>query len=122
MCAQQSGRVETLDPCPPSSTVAGVHHGAEQEEEQRGDRGHRRPGDAAVPLPVQRAAGVGRADEEAEDVALLLAARRGEHGQGAGGLQALPLHGLRGQEERRGGRHVGGAQGVLHVRVFGGGS
>lgn len=58
---------------------------------------------------------MGCAVEEAENVALLLAARRGEHGEGSGGLQALPIYGLRGQEERRGGRHLRGAQGVLKV-------
>lgn len=89
--------------------VAGVRHWAEQKEKQRRDRGHRWPGDAAVSLSFQWAAGVGRADEEAENVSLFLAARRRKHGKGTGGLQALPFYGLWGQKEWRGGRHLGGA-------------
>lgn len=97
--------------------LARVCHRAEQKEKQGRDRGHRWPRDTAVSLPIQRASGVGRADEEAENVALLLAARWGEHGKGTGSLQALPIDGLWGQEERRGGRHLRGAQGVFKVSL-----
>lgn len=60
---------------------------------------------------------MGCANEETENVTFLLAARRGKHGKGTRGLQALPIDGLRGQEERRGGRHLRGAQGVLKVSL-----
>lgn len=83
----------------------------------RGGGGHRpgRPRDQPLPVPLPRAHGVGRADEAAENGAVLLAARRGGHGQGAGGVQAMQGHGARGVWERHGGRHLPGAEPQLQV-------
>ena len=95
--------------------LAGIVDWAGQEEEQGGHCGHWWSRDSALPLPLQRAAGVGRADEAAEDGSLLLAAWWGVHGQGPGGLQAVPLHGLWGQAEWRGWRHFRRTKGLFQV-------
>lgn len=58
---------------------------------------------------------MGRPDEAAEDGPVLLAARRGGHGQGPGGLQALQSHGPRASQERHGRRHLSGAKPQLQV-------
>lgn len=65
--------------------VAWVFHRNEQKEQRR-DCGHRRPRDTAVSIPFQWAACMGCANEEAENGTFLLAAWRGEHGKGIGGL------------------------------------
>ena len=61
---------------------------------------------------------MGCADEAPKDGGLPLAAGRGEHGQGPGGMQAVQVHGPRVLRERAGGRHLPGLGQQFKVSVW----